>query len=122
MAHDPTPAILTHTAELCANVLSAMENNMVHHITSNVTVGEYTVTITLTKQANQVEPVGARQVEGMQAYTAAPSVLRKRTFSNMKHDTMMDERQVHPRYMHDVHLYNTYGHNFGSDAYQSMYS
>lgn len=85
---DPTANIVSHTAELCANIIPSMKNNLIKNITSTVKIGDYNICITITKE----------------------SVLGKRPYS--VREEQEQEYINYPKYEPDSRLYNTYGHNF----------
>ena len=90
-----TQSILAHVNEVCHTVLPVMNTSTEMATTSTLQIGEYTVTVTLSK-------------------TAMPSLLGKR-----KGEEQLDGRVMRPFQQaqtrldpSDAILYNNWGHNF----------
>jgi len=91
MAEQITKFVLSHTNELCANVIPSMENSLLKDITSTVEIEDYTVTITISKK---------KSVLGKRRHTSDTDEHKNRN-TIMKLDTSYEKL-----------LYNSYGHNF----------
>jgi hypothetical protein len=90
-----TQSILAHVNEVCHTVLPVMNTSTEMTTTSTLQLGEYTVTVTLSK-------------------TATPSILGKRKGEEHATERVMRPfPQTHARLdPSDAILYNNWGHNF----------
>lgn len=122
MASTLTDEILSRTEELCANIIPMMENdhltNVTTAVTTTVTIGSYTVTITIAKDNSNSVNQNHMPIQTIQPIQ---SILGKRRYNTIAEDPNAD-RNVYSKYntdanQSDTRLYNTYGHNF-----TSMYS
>ena len=50
MAEEITRFVISHTNELCANVIPSMENSLLKDVTSTIEIADYTVTISISKK------------------------------------------------------------------------
>ena len=91
MSDHITRSILSHTNEVCSNIIPKMENSLLNNLSSTVKIEDYTVTITITKK----------------------TVLGKRRYDMTENDYYPEARNTIPKFdTCDKLLYNTLGHNF----------
>ena len=97
-------AIVSHVQEVCQQVLPVMEQSMTTAHTSTIKVGEYTVTITLSKKSGVL---GKRRLEPVEE--DAPL----RSWQTRSWQTPSKEPSAfYPKPSSDSLLYNSLGHNF----------
>jgi hypothetical protein len=96
-------AILSHVQEVCQQVLPVMEQSTISTHTSTIKVGEYTVTLTLSKKSGVL---GKRRLEPIEEDTA-------RSWQTRSWQTpSKDPSAFYPKPSSDSLLYNSLGHNF----------
>ena len=96
-------AIVSHVQEVCQQVLPVMEQSMTTSHTSTIKVGEYTVTITLSKKSSIL---GKRRVEPVEEDSM-------RSWQTRSWQTpSKDPSAFYPKPSSDSLLYNSLGHNF----------
>lgn len=94
-------SIMTHTQEVCQHVLPLMEQSVLATNTSTVQIGNYTVTLTISKQES-------------------PSILGKRRLSPIQEECSPRSwmpiskapSEFYPKPSSDAILFNNLGHNF----------
>jgi hypothetical protein len=97
-------AIVSHVQEVCQQVLPVMEQSMTTAHTSTIKVGEYTVTITLSKKSGVL---GKRRLEPIE------EVAPLRSYQTRSWQTPSKDPSVfYPKPSSDSLLYNSLGHNF----------
>jgi hypothetical protein len=92
-------AIISHTQEVCQQVLPVMEQSLISTHTSTIKVGEYTVTLTLSKKSGVL---GKRRAEPIE------EVAPLRPWQTPS----KDPSAFYPKPSSDSLLYNSLGHNF----------
>ena len=96
-------AIVSHVQEVCQQVLPVMEQSMTTAHTSTIKVGEYTVTITLSKKSGVL---GKRRLEPIEEVST-------RSWQTRSWQTpSKDPSPFYPKPSSDSLLYNSLGHNF----------
>ena len=96
-------AIVSHVQEVCQQVLPVMEQSVTTSHTSTIKVGEYTVTITLSKKSSIL---GKRRVEPVEEDST-------RSWQTRSWQTpSKDPSAFYPKPSSDSLLYNSLGHNF----------
>lgn len=96
-------AIMSHVQEVCQQVLPVMEQSTTTAHTSTIKVGEYTVTITLSKKSSLL---GKRRVEPMEEVATRPWQTRPWQTPSK------EPSAFYPKPSSDSLLYNSLGHNF----------
>jgi len=96
-------AIVSHVQEVCQKVLPVMEQSMTTAHTSTIKVGEYTVTITLSKK---IGVLGKRRLEPIEENS--PRSYQTRSWQTPS----KDPSAFYPKASSDSLLYNSLGHNF----------
>jgi len=91
-------AIVSHVQEVCQQVLPVMEQSAISTHTSTIKVGEYTVTITLSKKSGVL---GKRRLEPIEEVST-------RSWQTPS----KDPSPFYPKPSSDHLLYNSLGHNF----------
>ena len=92
-------AIVSHAQEVCQKVLPVMEQSTISTHTSTIQVGEYTMTLTLTKKSGVL---GKRRAEPIEEVASPrPWQTPSKTLS-----------AFYPKPSTDNLLYNSLGHNF----------
>ena len=97
-------AIVSHVQEVCQQVLPVMEQSVTTAHTSTIKVGEYTVTITLSKKSSIL---GKRRLEPVEE-VSTPRVWQTRSWQTPS----KDPSAFYPKPSSDSLLYNSLGHNF----------
>ena len=96
-------AIVSHIQEVCQQVLPVMEQSVTTSHTSTIKVGEYTVTITLSKKSGVL---GKRRLEPIEEDST-------RSWQTRSWQTpSKDPSAFYPKPSSDSLLYNSLGHNF----------
>ena len=96
-------AIVSHVQEVCQQVLPVMEQSAISTHTSTIKVGEYTVTITLSKKGSVL---GKRRVEPIEEVSTYAWQTRPWQTPSK------DPSPFYPKPSSDSLLYNSLGHNF----------
>jgi hypothetical protein len=97
-------AIVSHAQEVCQQVLPVMEQSAISTHTSTIKVGEYTVTLTLSKKGSVL---GKRRLEPIE------EVSSQRPWQTRSWQTPSKEPSTfYPKPSSDSLLYNSLGHNF----------
>jgi hypothetical protein len=95
--------IVSHVQEVCQQVLPVMEQSTISTHTSTIKVGEYTVTLTLSKKSGVL---GKRRLEPIEEDTT-------RSWQTRSWQTpSKDPSAFYPKPSSDSLLYNSLGHNF----------
>ena len=97
-------AIVSHVQEVCQQVLPVMEQSVTTAHTSTIKVGEYTVTITLSKKSSIL---GKRRLEPVEEDASLRSWQTRSWQTPSK-----DPSAFYPKPSSDSLLYNSLGHNF----------
>ena len=100
-----TQSILTHVREICQTVLPVMNTSTEMTTTSTLQLGEYTITITLSK-SEPVPILGKRRAEESLPHEIA----YRRPFRSDLHAVA----GIYPYPTSESILYNNFGHNFSS--------
>ena len=95
--------IVSHVQEVCQQVLPVMEQSMTTAHTSTIKVGEYTVTITLSKKSGVL---GKRRLEPIEEDSMRSCQTRSWQTPSK------DPSAFYPKPSSDSLLYNSLGHNF----------
>lgn len=98
-----TQSILAHVNEVCRTVLPVMNTSTEMTTTSTLQLGEYTVTITLSKR-DLPSVLGKRHAQEDVSHP-----YERRPFRS---DIRLSEFEIHPT--SESILYNNFGHNFSS--------
>jgi hypothetical protein len=102
MAEEITRFVISHTNELCANVIPSMENSLLKDVTSTIEIADYTVTISISKKQGVL---GKRRYESQAqvAQVAQAQVAQNTNNRNTKYKQDASSDKL---------LYNSFGHNF----------
>lgn len=101
-------AIVSHVQEVCQQVLPVMEQSVTTSHTSTIKVGEYTVTITLSKKSGIL---GKRRLEPIEEDSTRS--WQTRSWQTRSWQTpSKDPSAFYPKPSSDSLLYNSLGHNF----------